>query len=95
MYEAEKRTDKKEYIPEVGGEILPEDSLYCPNPGMSAEYLVFQSIDLSQSGKTIDSMAVLGAEGTYYMSEKISMLRPRQMLGGKQKSAGIRMKKER
>jgi len=44
--------------------------LYCPNPGMSAEYLVFQSIDLSQSGKTIDNMAVLGAEGTYYMSEK-------------------------
>ena len=70
VYEAEKKTDKKEYIPEVGGEILPEDSLYCPNPGMSAEYLVFQSIDLSQSGKTIDSMAVLGAEGTYYMSEK-------------------------
>lgn len=70
VYEAEKKTDKKEYIPEVGGELLPEDSLYCPNPGMSAEYLVFQSIDLSQSGKTIDSMAVLGAEGTYYMSEK-------------------------
>lgn len=70
VYEAEKKTDKKEYIPEVGGEPLPEDSLYCPNPGMSAEYLVFQSIDLSQSGKTIDSMAVLGAEGTYYMSEK-------------------------
>ena len=70
VYEAEKKTDKKEYIPEVGGEILPEDSLYCPNPGMSAEYLVFQSIDLSQRGKTIDSMAVLGAEGTYYMSEK-------------------------
>ena len=70
VYEAEKKTDKKEYIPEVGGELLPEDSLYCPNPGMSAEYLVFQSIDLSQSGKTIDSMAVLGAEGAYYMSEK-------------------------
>lgn len=70
VYEAEKKTDKKEYIPEVGGELLPEDSLYCPNPGMSAEYLVFQSIDLSQSGKTIDNMAVLGAEGTYYMSEK-------------------------
>lgn len=70
VYEAEKKTDKKEYIPEVGGELLLEDSLYCPNPGMSAEYLVFQSIDLSQSGKTIDSMAVLGAEGTYYMSEK-------------------------
>lgn len=70
VYEAEKKTDKKEYIPEVGGKLLPEDSLYCPNPGMSAEYLVFQSIDLSQSGKTIDSMAVLGAEGTYYMSEK-------------------------
>ena len=70
VYEVEKKTDKKEYIPEVGGELLPEDSLYCPNPGMSAEYLVFQSIDLSQSGKTIDSMAVLGAEGTYYMSEK-------------------------
>ncbi len=70
VYEAEKKTDKKEYIPEVGGRLLPEDRLYCPNLGESSEYLVFQSIDLSQSGKTIDSMAVLGAEGTYYMSEK-------------------------
>lgn len=67
---AGKKTDKKEYIPEVGGRLLPEDRLYCPNLGKSSEYLVFQSVDLSQSGKTIDSMAVLGAEGIYYMSEK-------------------------
>lgn len=70
VHEADKKTDKKEYIPEVGGKLLPEDRLYCPNLGKSSEYLVFQSIDLSQSGKTIDSMAVLGAEGTYYVSEK-------------------------
>ncbi len=70
VYEAEKETDKEEYIPKVNGKLLPEDRLYCPNSGESAQYLVFQSIDLSQSGKTIDNMAVLGAEGTYYMSEK-------------------------
>ena len=67
---AGKKTDKEEYIPKVNGKLLPEDRLYCPNPGESAQYLVFQSIDLSQSGKTIDNMAALGAEGTYYMSEK-------------------------
>lgn len=67
---AGKKTDKEEYIPKVNGKLLPEDRLYCPNPGESAQYLVFQSIDLSKSGKTIDNMAALGAEGTYYMSEK-------------------------
>ena len=67
---AEKKTDKEEYIPKVNGKLLPEDRLYCPNEGESSQYLVFQSIDLSRSGKVIDSMAVLGAEGTYYMSEK-------------------------
>lgn len=68
--EAGKETEQKEYIPEVDGKLIPEDRLYCPNPGKSSEYLVFHSMDLSQTGKTIDSMAVLGAEGTYYMSEK-------------------------
>ncbi|HBZ64045.1 MAG TPA: hypothetical protein DEO89_05465, partial [Lachnospiraceae bacterium] len=67
---AGKKTDKEEYIPKVNGKLLPEDRLYCPNEGESSQYLVFQSIDLSRSGKVIDSMAVLGAEGTYYMSEK-------------------------
>ena len=42
VYKQKKKTDKKRIYPEVGGELLPEDSLYCPNPGMSAEYLVFQ-----------------------------------------------------
>ena len=68
--EAGKETEQKEYIPEVDGKLIPEDRLYCPNPGKSSEYLVFHSMDLSQTGKTIDSMAVLGAEGTYYMSEE-------------------------
>lgn len=66
---AGKKAEKEEYIPEADGKIIPEDRLYCPILDQSAQYVVMQSIDLSQGGKQVDQMATLGAEGIYYVSE--------------------------
>lgn len=58
------------YVPAVCGEILPPESIYIPDNTKGTAYTVISSIDITEDMKQIDSAAVLGFDGTFYMGNE-------------------------
>ncbi|MCM1246385.1 MAG: beta-propeller domain-containing protein [Roseburia sp.] len=60
---------KQRYIPSVGGQLVPEEDLYCPTDVSANSYLVFTALDVTEGEDFSDTLSVLGADDTCYASE--------------------------
>lgn len=62
--------DVESYIPEAGGKLLSEDSIYLPMEQASGHYILMSSVDLNAPSEIVDAKGVLCDGGTYYITKQ-------------------------
>ncbi|MDD6571388.1 MAG: beta-propeller domain-containing protein [Thermoflexaceae bacterium] len=65
-----KKSDPKTFIPFVCDNLIAPEDIYIPEESEGTVYTVISSVDITEDMKKIDSAAVLGFNGTFYMGNE-------------------------
>ncbi|MGN0161499.1 MAG: beta-propeller domain-containing protein [Lachnospiraceae bacterium] len=65
-----KKSNPKTFIPFVCDELIAPEDIYIPEESEGTVYTVISSVDITEDMKKIDSAAVLGFNGTFYMGNE-------------------------
>lgn len=59
----------QEYIPSVGGALVPKDDIYIPQIHQSSDQLVISSVDINNPDAVQDKKSILSGTSLYYVSD--------------------------